>query len=244
MANVDKIISDIIEGAQRAGARIEVKEKHGHEVKLANLEALLGGAPGAMPPGMPPSGGGMPPGAPAPGGLDVNNLPPEVVALLEQLCGQMQGGGGAGAMPPSGGPPSEAPPFGGEAPAGADASPFPPKKSDKSEKKKDDKKDDKAEEKEAALNLAYLHGIESAGRRFKVAFLGPLLGMGARIAGGPLASAGMSRLGGMAAKSGMAGTANMLGRGAKFLGGSGVGSQMAQAGVGELGGQAVDRMFG
>lgn len=202
MPNVDQIIEDLIKGAQRAGARVQLHdEKEAREVKLANLDAIMGGLGhgGGMGGGMP----GAPPPSPMGGGM--SGIPPEILALLEQLCGQM-GGGHESPMPHGGGEGGPPSPFGGE-----DAPPFSVKhktkiehkpdekgddeKSEKKEEKGDDKKSEKKEEKEAALGHAWLSGARAAEQRYKVAFLGALAPMVGSVLGPAAARAGLSRLG-------------------------------------------------
>lgn len=248
MPNVDKIIEDLIKGASRAGAKVELHDGKGHEVKLANLEALMGamghGGGGGMPPQMggDMSGGGMPPQMGGDAGGGMGGIPPEIMALLEQLCSHMGGGGGGHeAGPPmhgGGGPPEH----------GKGDSPFPPKKKDgdkdeKKPEKKDAKKDDDkgGDEKEAMLKVAFVQGMAASAGRYKVAFIGPLLGLAARVAGPALAQKG---LGAVAGRAGAGALGRAAGAGAKLMGGTGMGAQMAQMGAGELAGQAADRMTG
>jgi len=98
---------------------------------------------------------------------------------------------------------------------------------------------------EAALTQAKEAGAQAAFTQYKVAnFLGGMAGMGAQLLGGPMFQRGLQAASGWAAKKGLGRVAPLLSRGANYLGGSGIGSQLANAGAGAVAGSAVDSLVG
>jgi len=250
--NLERMIQDLIEGAERGGADVERQCDRGHEEKLAYEQStLLGGIPfmgpglaglsaaaheGHMGPGVLASSGaalGQAGGTTLGAGLggltgagigeliSRMNAPkpawwrPDHDTTDDRNLGAMIGTGLGGIAGLVGGG------MAGSS-AGRSIGHHPTQ--------------ELAQAKEA--------GFYSALEQYKVAFIAPLLGMAARLGGGALAQRGLQAGAGMAAKRGMGGVSSALARGGKFLGGTGVGNQIASAAVGEGIGQGVDRITG